>query len=90
VAAGIGSSLLRYGVPGRRSRSGLTAVDRGEVVAGDRLGLRTPVLVAGERVDHVRGVGRDVEVEHLPVAVRRLPDGEFVADAGGVAVAPNW
>jgi hypothetical protein len=88
VAAGIGSSLLRYGVAGRRSRSGLTAFDRGQVVARDRLGLRAPVQIA-ERVDHARGAGRDVEVEHLPVAVRRLPDGELVPDAGGVAVAPD-
>jgi hypothetical protein len=76
-------------VAGRRSRTDRSAVDGGQVVAGDGLGLRAPVQIAGERVDHVRGAGRDVEVEHLPVAVRGLPDGELVPDAGGVAVAPD-
>ena len=46
VAAGIGSSLLRYGLACRRSRPGLVSADGGQVVAGDRLGLRAPVLVA--------------------------------------------
>jgi hypothetical protein len=63
--------------------------DGREVVARDGLSLRAAVLVASERVDHVRGVGLDVKVEHLPVAIRGLTDGELVPDASGVAVAPD-
>ena len=65
------------------------SADGGQVVAGDRLGLRAAVLVARERVDHVRRVARDVDVEHLPVAVGGVADDELVPGAVRVAVAPN-
>ena len=81
--------MLRYGLAGRRSRSAARRADGGEVVAGDRLGLRAAVLVARERVDDVRRVAREVDVEHLPVAVGGLADDELVPGAVRVAVAPD-
>ncbi len=56
-------------------------------VAGDRLGLRAAVLVAGERVDHPRVLGAGVE--HVPVAAGGLANDEIVPAAVGVAVAPD-
>jgi hypothetical protein len=81
--------LLRYGVAWHRSRAGLGAGGGDEVVAGDRLGLRAAVLVVRELVDDVRRVGVDVEVEHLPAAVRGLADDKRVPGATGVAIAPD-
>ena len=81
--------MLRYGLAGRRSRLGLVSADGGQVVAGDRLGLRAAVLVARERVDDVRCVAREVDVEHVPVAVGGLVHDELVAGAVRVAVAPD-
>jgi hypothetical protein len=81
--------MLRYGLGRRRSRSGPVSADGGQVVAGDRLGLRTAVLVARERVDDVRRVARDVDLEHVPVALGRLANNELVPGAVRIAVAPD-
>src|SRR3954454_19168614 len=57
----------------------------GGVVAGQRLGLRAVVVVAGEFLDQPRARGRGVE--HAPVPVGRALDAHLVLDARRVAVA---
>jgi hypothetical protein len=89
VAAGIGSSLLRYAIAQRPSRRRRALSDGGQVVAGDRFGLRAAVLVARQDVDDVRRSAVEIDVKHLPAAVGGLADDEFVPGAAGVAVAPD-
>ena len=59
------------------------------MVAGDRLGLRAPVLLAAERLDEVRRTGVPVEVEHLPGPVTVLADGHDMAGTVPVQVAAD-
>jgi len=59
----------------------------GQVVAGDRLRLRAPVLVARELVDHVRPLPS--EIEHEPAAVGGLSHDQLVPVSDRVVIARN-
>lgn len=81
--------MLRYGIAWRRSRLWLQTAGAGQVVAGDRLRLRAAVLAARERIDDVRRLAVDVEVEHVPTGVGGFADDELVPGSVCVAVAPD-